>query len=220
MTSKQKIRKELVEIGKKIAQHGLVIGPGGNISACIGNIVFMKASGKCFEDAKLTDYIPVDMHTGKVLGGKLKPTCEIWMHLACYKVREDVKAVIHTHPPYSVAFAMLDKTLKPFEPAFVAIVSTEVPVLRYILPSTKELANEVKKIIQNHNAILLKNHGLLTVGVNIQQAYYRTLLVENACKAAFVAKCLGKMYYFTKKEVQDIEALQAVSYRREILKKR
>ena len=214
------IKKNLVEIGKKIADKGLVVGPGGNISARVDNIVYMKASGICFEEAKTSDYIRVDLKTGNIVDGSKKPTCEITMHLGCYLKRKDIGAVVHTHPPIATAVGMQDITLRPFTPDLVALVDSDVPTIKYVIPSGRELAEVIKKVIKKHNAILMCNHGLLTVGSNLVEAYYRTLLIEDACKTFVAAKSLGKMKIFTKKEAKQINNLKAESYRKALLKEK
>ncbi|MGB4644474.1 MAG: class II aldolase/adducin family protein [Dictyoglomaceae bacterium] len=212
--------KELVEIGRKIAEKGLVVGPGGNISERLGDVVYMKASGICFESAKEEDYVGVDLNTGKVVDGRLRPTSEMWMHLECYKVREDVSAVIHTHPVFSIAYAFQGETLKPFTPDMVALLGSEIPVIEYVVPGGKEFASEVGKVIKNCNGVLVKNHGLVTVGSNLKEAYYRTLLVEDGIKMVIFAKLLGKMQFFTEEQIEEIDNLEAEKYRKKLLKRK
>ncbi|HOP95349.1 MAG TPA: class II aldolase/adducin family protein [Dictyoglomaceae bacterium] len=212
--------KELVEIGRKIAEKGLVVGPGGNISERLGDVVYMKASGICFESAKEEDYVGVDLNTGKVVDGRLRPTSEMWMHLECYKVREDVSAVIHTHPVFSIAYAFQGEPLKPFTPDMVALLGSEIPVIEYVVPGGKEFASEVGKVIKNCNGVLVKNHGLVTVGSNLKEAYYRTLLVEDGIKMVIFAKLLGKMQFFTEEQIEEIDNLEAEKYRKKLLKRK
>jgi len=212
------IKKELVYIGKKLADKGFVVGPGGNTSFRLGNVVYMKVSGACFEDTLESDYIAVDIKTGKNIKDNRKPTCEIQMHLGCYLVRKDISAVIHTHPPYSIAYAMQGKTLKAFTPDFVGIISSNVPTIKFAVPSSKDIANKISNVIKNHNAVLMANHGLLAVGSNLKEAYYRTLYVESACKTAAIAKILGKMNFFTDKIYKQMDTLEAEVYRRKIIK--
>ncbi len=211
------LKKQLVEIGKKIADKGLVVGPGGNISARVDNIVYMKASGICFEEAKESDYIGVDLKTGDIVDGSKKPTCEIAMHLGCYLERNDVSAVIHTHPSIATAVGMQDVTLSPFTPDLAALAGN-VPTIKYVVPGGKELAEEIRKVIKKHSSVLMCNHGLLTVGSNLREAYYRTLLIEDACKTFVVAKSLGRMKFFTKKQAEQINNMKAESYRKMLLK--
>ena len=217
MSEKEKIKTQLVKYGKKIAERKLVVGPGGNISARTAEVVYMKASGIAFEEAEESDYIGVELRTGKIVEGELKPTCEIEMHLACYSVREDVRAVIHTHPPLATAVAMSGESLRAFTPDFAALVGPEVPVAEYVVPGGKELAEAVKRVVKKHNGVLLANHGLLTVGANLKEAYYRTLIIEDACKSLLAAKLLGKMRFFTPEQVAQIIGLEAERYRKSLL---
>jgi len=216
------VKKELVEIGKKLSEKGFVIGPGGNTSVRVKSgsqdIVYMKASGICFETATEQDYIGIDLQTGDIIDGEKKPTCEILMHIGCYKIRNDISAVVHTHPPYSIIYAMSGKQLKAFTPDFVAIVASKVPVIKYVKPGGKELADEVSRVIKKYNAVFMTNHGLLTVGSNLKEAYYRTLFLEDSCKILIYAKLLGKMKFFTEKEYNELDNLDAEKYRRKMLK--
>ncbi|PMQ01109.1 MAG: aldolase [Dictyoglomus sp. NZ13-RE01] len=218
LKSRDIARKELVEIGKKIAEKGLVVGPGGNTSVRIENVVYMKASGIAFESAKEEDYIGVELETAKVIDGSLKPTSEMWLHLECYKVRNDVFAVVHTHPPFSIAYAFQGEPLKPFTPDMVALIGSEIPVIEYVVPGSKEFAEKVGAIIKNHNGVLVKNHGLVTVGSNLTEAYYRTLLIEESIKAVIFAKLLGNMRFFTEEQIKEIDNLEVEKYRRKLLK--
>jgi L-fuculose-phosphate aldolase len=218
MMSKEEARRELVEIGKKIAEKGLVVGPGGNTSVRVGNLVYMKASGISFETAKEEDYIGVDINTGDVVDGNLKPTSEIWLHLECYRIRDDINAVVHTHPPLSIAYAFQGDPLRPFTPDMVALIGSDIPIIEYVVPGGKEFANSVKEIIKNHNGVLIKNHGLVTVGNNLREAYYRTLLIEDSIKTVIFAKLLGSMRFFTKQQIEEINNLEIERYRRKFLK--
>jgi L-fuculose-phosphate aldolase len=215
---KNKLRKELCEIGRKIAEKGLIIGAGGNISARLGDIVYMKASGISFEEACESHYIGVNLKTRKVVEGTLRPTSEILMHLGCYLARKDIGAVIHTHPPLANAFAMQGKVLKPFTPDFVAYVGSDIPVLGYVVPASKKVADKVKRVIRKCNGVLLANHGLVTTGANLKEAFHRTLLVEDACRTVISAKILGRMRFFTKKECDEIGGLEVEAYRRKLLR--
>jgi L-fuculose-phosphate aldolase len=219
------IREELINIGRRIAEYRLIVGPGGNISArdpANKNAIYIKASGKCFESAKDEDYIKVDILSGEVVEKNcelLRPSCEINMHLACYRCRKDVNAVIHTHPVYATVWGFTGETLIQFTPDFVAIVNSNVPVIKYTLPGTKLLADEVEKVIKKgFNGVILANHGLVTVGSNLLEAFYRTLLIEDHCKMAILGKLIGKLHFFAEKEINEIDKLSAERYRRKLLK--
>ena len=217
--SAKAIRKELVDIGKKLEAKGYVIGPGGNTSAICGDVVYMKASGVCFEDAAPADYVGVSLKTGELVDGNKKPTCEKLFHLNCYKIRKDVGAVVHTHPTFSVSYAWLGETLEPFTPDFVAIIGSSVPVIKYTLPAGNTLADKVTDVIKTHNAVFLENHGVICVGKNLKEAYFRTLLVEDSVKTIIGGKILGAVKLFNDSEIKALDTSDFEKYRRDLLKK-
>jgi L-fuculose-phosphate aldolase len=213
------IRKQLVEIGKKLDAKGYVVGPGGNTSARVGDVVYMKASGICFEEATINDYIGVDINSGEIVDGKKRPTCEILMHLGCYLARADVKAVIHSHPPLSIAYGMQGETMKQFTPDFVAMVNSPVPVIDYVITGGRELADKITPLIKtNHNGVFMCNHGLLTVGENLSEAYYRHVYIEDSVKSVVSAKILGKMKYMTDEQIKQLDEAEFEDYRRTLIK--
>jgi len=211
-------RRDLLLYGRKIAERMLVVGQGGNTSARAGQTIVVKASGCAFEDCSEEDYIPIDLATGEVVGSTKKPTCEIHMHLACYLKRPDINAVIHTHPPIATGLASAGQTVPPIYPDLIALVGAEIPVLPYIVPAGKALANAVAEVIGDHNAVLLGNHGLLTVGANVREAYFRNLLVEEAAKTFLAAKAAGTPYVLSPEEVEEAYNLEAEDYRRALLR--
>jgi L-fuculose-phosphate aldolase len=211
-------KRDLLLYGRKIAERLLVVGPGGNTSARAGNAIVMKATGAAFEDCTEDDYIPVDLATGEVLGSDKRPSCEIFLHLACYLRCPDVHAVVHTHPPIATALATAGQTLPPLYPDLVALVGSEIPLLPYIVPAGRKLANAVAEVIPGHQAVLLSNHGLLTVGANVREAYYRNLLVEEAAKTWLAARTFGEPRLLSPQEVHEIDHLEAEDYRRALLR--
>ncbi|MFC1805623.1 class II aldolase/adducin family protein [Planctomycetota bacterium] len=212
-------RRDLLRYGRKIAERLLVVGPGGNTSARAGETtIVVKASGCAFEDCDESDFIAVDTTTGDVVGPARKPTCEIHMHLACYLRRPDIHAVIHTHPPVATGVASAGQTIPPLFPDLVALVGAEIPVLRYIVPSGLALANAVAPVIEKHNAVLMANHGLLTVGTNVREAYFRNLIVEEAAKTWLAARAAGTPYILSPEEVDEVYHLEAEDYRRALLR--
>lgn len=218
MYTKEAARRDLVFYGRKIEEKNLVVGPGGNTSARAGDIVYIKASGVAFEDAVQDDYVGIDLKTGKVVGTFKKPSCEILMHIGCYTVREDVGAVVHTHSPYATAVASAGMTIPPFFPDYVALMGAEIPRVDYVVPAGKEMADLVVEAVRKHNVVLLANHGVVAVGANVREAYFRALCCEAAAQTFIAGKLLGGIRPFTAEEVQQITKLEAEDYRRELLK--
>jgi len=213
----EEIRKKLTEIGKKIVEKGLVAGPGGNISARDGEFVYLSPSGFFLDEIKEDQWVKVNLKTGEIFSD-LRPTCEISMHLGIYVERKDINAVIHTHPPITVGLISSGVKFRPFFPDYVAILGRDVPVIDYVPPAGEEIRKAVCKEIRKVNVVLLKNHGVVAVGESIKEAYTRSLIVEEAAKSIFVGILMGRLKYFNRKEIEQIEKLEAEDYRKVLLK--
>jgi len=218
MSTEENIKKELTLYGKKIVQKGLAVAGGGNISARKGDIIYLSPSGFGLDEIDEDQWVEVELETGKIITPGLKPTCEVKMHLICYKVREDIRAVIHTHPPYVIGVVSAGVEIEPMFPDYVTYLGGKVPLLEYIIPAGDELAEAIGKIIGKYNAISLKNHGTLTVGSNLKEAFCRSIILEEAAKILFISKTIGTPNILSPSEVEKIEDLAAEAYRRKLLK--
>jgi L-fuculose-phosphate aldolase len=117
---------------------------------------------------------------------------EEWMHLACYRAGPDVQAVLHCHPPLAIAWAATGEDLRAFSPETVAHLGPVVPIVRYAAPGSRQLADLVgKAVADGARAVLLANHGILTVGRSLSEAFDRACVVEAATTAAVHARLLG-----------------------------
>src|SRR3989304_5631046 len=99
----KKLKEELVEYGKKMVDKGLVFGPGGNISARYKDMMYISPSGFSLDDIKPDEYVGIEIKSGRVIGGKYRPSAGILKHLFCYRVRDDISAVLHAHSPKAMA---------------------------------------------------------------------------------------------------------------------
>jgi L-fuculose-phosphate aldolase len=200
-----KIRKELVKYGRRIYEEGLVIGTGGNISVRTGSRIYLKASSASLKDSGPADYVPVDIRTGKQCGGRKRCSIELPMHIACYTARPDIGAVVHTHPVFASAFAMAgNKKMGLVSYELVTGLGSEVPVIGYFRCGTIGLGAAVKRAIKGHNAILLKNHGSITVGRNLEEAFMRSLALERACRTYLISKLLAKPAMIPRSELKRL----------------
>jgi len=216
--TRETARADLVLYGRKLADRGLVSGPGGNTSVRVADVVYMKASGAAMEDATEDDYIGVDLNTGDVVDGGKKPSCEILMHLGVYRARDDVHAVVHVHAPISIGVASTGKTIPPMFPDFVGLLGREIAWMPYIVPAGAAMAKGVVEAIRDHVAVLMANHGVVTVGYNLREAYFRALLVEDAAKIYVAALAAGTPHVFTEQETAEVDHLGAEDYRRALLR--
>ena len=208
---------ELVEFGKKMIACQLVVGPGGNMSACEGDHAYLSPSGFSLAELSEDDYVTVEIESGEVVKGHRRPTSETPLHLECYRKRDDVKAVIHAHPPIATGLVTGGAEIKAMTPDFVAYVG-KVITLPYIVPAGDELAEAVGKAISRCNAIMMVNHGAITVGANLKEAFIKMEVLEDSAKLEMAALIAGKPKFFTDEEVDAIDNLSIEAYRRKLLK--
>jgi len=214
----EKMRKLLSEYGKKLVEQGLVAGPGGNISARDGDNVFLSPSGFFLDEIKDEEWVKINLKTGKITGD-LRPTCETTMHLGIYMERDEVRAVIHTHPPVTVGLISAGVKFKPLFPDYVALLGREVPVVDYVQPGGEAIRKAVVAKIKKCNVVLLKNHGAVCIGETLKEAYARSVLMEETAKTVFVGKVAGHLKCLSLREVEEVENMEAEDYRNALLKK-
>ena len=214
------VKQELIEYGKKIYAAHLVVGAGGNISARDGDTIWMKPSGLAMDDMDPDDLCGMDLPTGKQIEGPHKPTSEVNMHLEIYRVRPDVKVVFHTHSPWlcGVVSAGIEFGTSPMFAEFVNDLGprTTVP---YVTPTTQRLADRMAEAAKQHDTIFMANHGVCCLGVNMKQAYYRCLIVEDAAKSLVAAAVVGKPQFLPPQEEQDLMSQAAPQHRIRMMEK-
>lgn len=209
---------QLNTYGKKIVHKNLAVGPGGNISAREGNTMWISPSGFGLDEIGDDQWVPVDIETGLPDHPALRPSSEIAMHLYIYRKRPDIQAVVHTHPPVTIAMISSGHDEIPFMfPDHVAIAG-HLSSIDYVIPCTEELANAVvQAITPESTGLLLKNHGLVTLGTTLKQAYYRTEIIEDSARVYWMAKSLGTPRILTSEETAGILNLEAEKYRQRLL---
>ncbi|MTI58912.1 MAG: class II aldolase/adducin family protein [Firmicutes bacterium] len=196
----------VVDAGVKMCQRSLTVGTWGNISYRdpeSGNI-FLTPSGMDYQKLGTNDIVVYNAK-GEIIEGKRKPSIEWSMHLAIFAAREDVNAIIHTHPTYSTAFAITDTSIPPVSEDFVQIVGDSVECAEYALPGTKELGEYAIKALASKNAVLLTSHGTLCVGPNMDFAFKVCDVVEKTAYLYLMSKNLGEARMIPP---ADIKAMQ------------
>ena len=204
MVDENNSRLEIVEAGKRLYQKGLVVSNDGNISVRLNeNEVLITPTGVCKGDMTSDQILKVDME-GRLISGFMKPTSEMKMHLAVYRKRSDVKAIVHAHPPKATAFAVAGKTLDKITLPEVIFSLGSVSMAEYGTPSTDEIPRAVEKHIGNSDALLLANHGALTVGSNVMDAYYKMETLEHFATISLYARLLGGERELDQKETEKL----------------
>ncbi len=213
----KELREELVTYGRRIFAKGLVVGPGGNLSARRGDYMLISPSGLSFDELTPQDYVKVSLHDGKVLSGG-KPSSEFLMHWFVYRERQDVNVVVHVHPPFVLGVIGGGGSIQPLFPDFIAYLS-RVALLDYITPCTEALARAVCRAVQSADAVLLLAHGLVTVGSTLKEAYYRAEIMEEAAKINAITRLFGSPRVLSDEECTAILHLDAERYRQELVKR-
>lgn len=172
-------KKLVCEIGKRVYQKNFVAANDGNISVKIGPHTIITTPTGVSKGYMTPDMLVKIDTSGKVLSGKLKPSSEVKMHLKVYEENPSVGAVVHAHPPVATSYAIAGIPLdKPISPEAVVLLGT-VPVAPYATPGTTEVPESIAPYCKDHNAVLLANHGALTWGTDLLQAYYRMESLEH-----------------------------------------
>ena len=135
-------------------------------------------------------------------------TSEVLLHLAVYKTRPDVNAVVHCHPPHATAFAVAQEPIPKCILPEVEVFLGEVPMARYETPGTPKFAETIIPYVKDCNTIILANHGTATFGPNLESAYFNSEIIDAYCRILILARQLGRVNYFTEgqtKELLDIK---------------
>ncbi|QEU95236.1 class II aldolase/adducin family protein [Streptomyces kanamyceticus] len=166
---------ELVETARRTVRDGLVVGTSGNVSVRVGGTILVTPSGVPYDRLAPGDALGVDIE-GRRLFGDLSPTSELPMHLAIYR-ETDASAVVHTHAVHATAVSMLVPEL-PAVHYMTGILGGPVRVAPYALYGTEELAANMLHALRDRTGCLLQNHGTVTYGDSLSQAYDRTAQLE------------------------------------------
>ena len=208
MASDWTLRQEICDVGRRIHQRGLVGGTDGNISALAGGgLILISPSGSCLGMMEPGDLVLIDF-TGRVMSGRGIPSSEHWMHATAYAQRPDVTAIVHAHPPLTVAFTVAGVPMSPCALPEVIIAFGRVPVTAYATPSTDEGAGVIRDLIKQFDVLVLDRHGSLTVGKSVTDAMYKLEKLEHAAQVMLTAHQLGGVQDLPPEEVAKLADLR------------
>ncbi len=156
---------------------------------------------------KPEDLCVVDM-TGKQLSGKRKRSSEILLHLTIMRQRPDVKSVVHCHPPHATAFAIAREPIPQCVLPEIELFLGEVPITPYQTPGTQAFADTVLPYVKRASVMVLANHGTVSYGASVEQAYWWTEILDAYCRMLLLARDLGKINYFTEAEMRELLELK------------
>jgi L-fuculose-phosphate aldolase len=189
MAHEDQAREEIVEVGRRLYARGLISGNEGNVSVRQGDVLLVTPPGVCKGFLAPAMIVKTDL-AGKPIDGQRAST-EVLMHTAVYRRRPDTAAVVHAHPPVATGFAVAGIALDQPLIAEAVVTLGRVPVVPYGTPSTAELADNIGAAVCQAQALLMANHGALTVGESLYRAWERMEALEQVARITLVTRLLG-----------------------------
>ncbi len=197
-------RQDIVEIGRLVWQKGWIAANDGNITVRMdADRILATPTGVCKGMMAPDDLIVCDLE-GNKLSGQKERTSEIAMHLAIYRLRPDVRSVLHAHPPVATGYASAGKPLTVALLPEVVVALGCVPLAEYGLPGTPELLDPMLPLIPKYDALLMGNHGAVCCGEDAWRAFFRMETVEHFARITLVAELLGGPKVLPRAEVEKL----------------
>ena len=201
----RRLKEQICEIGRRVYNKGFAAANDGNISIRVGeNEVLCTPTMICKGFMKPEDICAVDLQ-GNQIAGTRKRTSEVLLHLAIMRARPDVKAVVHCHPPHATAFGVAREPIPQCVLPEVEVFLGEVPFAPYETPGGTDFANTVVPFLKpGTNTIILTNHGTVSFGKDLEDAYWKTEIVDAYCRILILAKQIGGITYLRENESREL----------------
>jgi len=204
MHCERKFRNEIVLFGGMLHGAGFVAGMDGNLSVRVGeNRLLVTPTSMCKGMMRPSDIVVVDLE-GRKLEGRREVSSEIAMHLLIYKLRPDVRGIVHAHPPTATGFAASGLALnRPLVCELIVGLGC-VPLAKYGTPGTPELSEALAPLVPQYDAILMANHGVVAYGEDLHRAYMKMETVEHFARISLVAHVLGNEQLLNEQDVAKL----------------
>lgn len=196
-------RRAVIDIAQRMTADGLVVGTSGNVSVRCGDLIAVTPSGVDYDELIEPDVPLVDLD-GEVVDGELRPTSELPMHLMAYQ-RHDAGAVVHTHSLHATALSLLRDDVPAVHYQLVDF-GGRVRVAEYATYGTAELAESMSVALAGRTGCVLRNHGTVTIGKNLRQAYNRARQLEWLCQLWLTARQVGDPRLLDDAELERVAA--------------
>ena len=202
----QEIKEQITEICHKMWMKNWAAANDGNISVKVGENRFLTTQTGVSKGDIAPEMIGLIDGSGTVIEAAygFRPSSEVKMHLRCYRERDDIGAVVHAHPPYATGYACAHQPLDDFCLIGQVIFVGAVPLTPYATPSTDEVPDTIAPFLQEHDVLLLANHGALAVGADLITAYYRMEMLEHQAQISLIARQLGGAADLPRKEIDRL----------------
>jgi L-fuculose-phosphate aldolase len=200
--------RNVVRVCRRLYARGFIVGTEGNVSVRVApDRLWITPTGHHKGQLRPEDLLLIDLE-GHVHSGQGRPSSETPMHLALYQRRPDIGAVVHAHPPLATALTVaryrLDVALLPE----AVVLLGEVPTVPYEMPTTAHFAQEIGAAMRHTQAALLENHGSVTIGATLQEAFNNLETVERLAQVFYLAKTLGQVHPLPPAAVEALQALR------------
>jgi L-fuculose-phosphate aldolase len=209
------LRESICEIGRRLYGRCFVAANDGNISVRLGDEVMCTPSMVSKGFLRPADLCVVDLD-GRQLSGPRKRTSEILLHLAVYRTRPDVTAVVHAHPPHAVAFAATGEPVPGRVLPEVELFLGDVPTVPYETPGTAKFAASVIPYLTGTNTLLLANHGTVCFDADLELAWFHTETIDAYCRILLLARQLGPVRQFSAEQAAELHRARSVFDRKNI----
>jgi L-ribulose-5-phosphate 4-epimerase len=214
----EKLKEQLVRLHLELPKNNLVAWTGGNVSARNPETGFMviKASGIRYEEIGPEHMVVMDM-SGQVVEGDFKPSSDAYSHLYIYKHRPDVGGVVHTHSRYATAFAAVGKPIPVYLTAHADEFGGSIPCGGFALIGGEEIGRVVVNSIGRSPAVLLKNHGVFTVGASAKAALKAAVMVEDVARTVWLALQIGQPDEIPAEQIDKLYRRYQTEYGQQIM---
>jgi L-fuculose-phosphate aldolase len=208
------VKDQICDVCHKMWQLGWVAANDGNVSVKMGDGTWLITPSGVSKSFITPDKLLLVNEKMEVVDGpkEYKPSSEMKMHMRCYEVRDDVGAVVHAHPPTATGYAVANIPLDEYSMIETVIAIGSIPVTPYGTPSTYEVPDAITPYLQEHDVMLLQNHGALTVGCDLITAYYRMETLELYAKISLTAHLLGGAKEIPKPQIDKLLDLRENYY--------
>lgn len=202
----EEAKQLIIEVGRRMYMKNFVAANDGNISCKVDDkTLWTTPTGVSKGFMSENELVKMNLD-GKIINqGKLKPSSEVKMHLRIYNERKDIVAVCHAHPPVSTSFAIAGMSLNQAIYPEALVNLGEVPCVPYEIPGSQALADSIAHYVQDHNAILLANHGAVTWGASLMDAWYRMEATEHyAMIIMYTNNIIGKANALSRDQINEL----------------
>ena len=199
-------KEEIIEIGKRLYLKNLTVATSGNISIKTDKGIYITASGSFLGALKKEDIVLTDLEGKEISQGKA--SSEKKLHVAIYKLRPEINAIIHTHPVYLTSFAACHKSLKEPIMSENILYFEDIPVAKYAMPSSDELVKNTIKHLKKRDVVMMANHGAIAIAANLEDAFAKIETAEYYAQVTLNTHIIGKPKYLSDEDISDLLKLK------------